>query len=61
MTDFDGGSYFFVFGLNHAPSASSSVWFSVRANCAAPIPVSKPARRATMTIARTDAIVCLQP
>ena len=61
MTDFDGGSYFSVFGLNHAPRDLSSVWFSARENCAAAIPDSKPARRATMTIAKTDSIVCLRP
>ena len=60
MTDFDGGSYCSVFGLNHAPNDLSSVWFSARANYAAPIPVSKPARRAVMTIAKTDSIVCLR-
>ena len=61
MTDFDGGSYCFVFGLNHAPSDSSSVWFSARAYCAAAILVPKPERLAEMMIAKTDAIVCLRP
>ena len=60
MTDFDGGSYFSVFGLNHAPSFLSSVWVSARANCAAPIPDSKPERLARVSIVRTDAIVCLR-